>query len=152
MNRPELNIAQIVAMILDIESKIGVKCLSYGLYDKTRKEYITESNKNSCYEYYEAYEHKFMYRYTHDNSLMDNAVIYLLKHHGEIYFPMLKKGTQKAFVAQFDVIELLSKYGQNHSVTPDKYFTEKFCWNIKKTSKQCVGQLVLPLAEMEVTV
>ena len=37
MKRPEINLAEVVAMILDIESSINVKCLSYGLYDKTNK-------------------------------------------------------------------------------------------------------------------
>ena len=61
---------------------------------------------------------------------------------------MLKKNTQKAYVAQFDVTELVTKYGENYSVTPDTYFKDKFCWPIKKDNKQCEGQLVLPLAEM----
>lgn len=142
-NRPELNLPQVIAIILDIESNIGVSCLSYGLYDKVNKEYITEANKGISFDYSEAYDNKCKFRYTHDKSLMDNNIIYLLKHHGEIYFPMLKKNTQKAYVAQFDVTELLSKYGENHSVTPDKYFTEKFCWGTgsNKKSKQCEGQL-----------
>ena len=149
MKRPELNLTEVIAMILDIESTIGVTCLSYGLYDKTNKEYITESNKDTCFDYHETYEQKCRFRYTHSLSLMDNSVIYLLKHHGELYFPMLKKNTQKAYVAQFDVTELITKYGENHFVTPDKYFTEFFCKETKKkANKQCEGQLVLPLAEM----
>lgn len=147
--KPELNVAQVVGLILKIQSDINVTCLSYGLYDKTNKEYITERNKGISYDYYEAYDNMYRFRYTHDESLLDNAVIYLLKHHGEIYFPMLKKNTQKAYVAQFDVTELLAKYGQNHSVTPDTYFRDKFCWpSAKKKSNQCAGQLSLPLAEM----
>lgn len=150
MTKPQLNIAQVISLILKTEAEIGVKCLSYGLYDKTNKEYITEQNANICYDYYEAYDNRCRFRYTHDEFLMDNPVIYLLKHHGELYFPMLKRNTQKAYVAQFDVSELISKYGQNHSVTPDTYFKDKFCWPSakKKSSKQCEGQLTLPIAEI----
>ena len=148
MKRPEINLAEVVAIILDIESSINVKCLSYGLYDKTNKEYISESNKDISFDYHEAYENKFRFKYTYDKSLKENNIIYLLKHHGEIYFPMLKKNTQKAYVAQFDVSELISKYGENYSVTPDKYFAEKFCWS-KKNNKQCEGQLILSLSEMQ---
>lgn len=144
MQRPEINLTQVITMILDIESSINVKCLSYGLYDKTNKEFINEFNKGKSFDYHEAYENKFKFRYTYANSLKDNYIIYLLKHHGEIYFPMLKKNTMKAYVAQFDITELVSKYGQNYSITPDKYFEDKFCWD----KKQCKGQLVLPLAEM----
>ena len=147
--RPELNISEVIGFILTTEAKIGVTCISYGLYDKTNKEYITQENKHICFDYHEAYDNRCRFRYTHDESLMDNAIVYLLKHHGEIYFPMLKKNTQKAFVAQFDVSELLSKYGEKYSVTPDTYFKEKFCWpSVKKSSKQCVGQLMLPLEQM----
>lgn len=152
MKRPEINLAEVVAMILDIESSINVKCLSYGLYDKTNKEYISESNKDINFDYHEAYENKFRFKYTYDKSLKENNIIYLLKHHGEIYFPMLKKNTQKAYIAQFDVTELISKYGENYSVTPDTYFQQKFCWKTKKkkkANKQCEGQLVLPFLEME---
>ena len=120
--RPELNLAEVIAMILEIEASINVKCLSYGLYDKTNKEYITESNSNNCFDYKEAYDNKSKFRYTYDKKLKDNAVVYLLKHHGELYFPMLKKGTQKAYVAQFDVTKLIAKYGEKHFVTPDKCF------------------------------
>ena len=151
MKRLEINLAEVVAMILDIESSINVKCLSYGLYDKTNKEYISESNKDISFDYYEAYENKFRFKYTYDKSLKENNIIYLLKHHGEIYFPMLKKNTQKAYVAQFDVSELISKYGENYSVTPDKYFAEKFCWvTSKKEEKtnQQFEQMVLPLENM----
>ena len=62
---------------------------------------------------------------------------------------MLKKNTQKAYVAQFDVSELISKYGENYSVTPDKYFAEKFCWvTSKKETNQQFEQMVLPLESM----
>ena len=64
---------------------------------------------------------------------------------------MLKKNTQKAYVAQFDVSELISKYGENYSVTPDKYFAEKFCWvtsKSKKETNQQFEQMVLPLESM----
>lgn len=150
--RPELNVAEVIAMILDIETKIGVRCLSYGLYDKANKEYITIKNKDTNYDYSEAYNNRCKYRYTHNEFLTSNTIVYLLKHHGELYFPMLKKGTQKAYVAQFDVTELIAKYGEDYSVTPDTYFTEKFCWGTKKkkkANKQCEGQLVLPFLEME---
>ena len=145
-----LNLAQVIGLILKVQDDIGIKCLSYGLYDKTNKEYITDQNKSISYDYYEAYDNRCRFRYTHDESLTDDIVIYLLKHHGEIYFPMLKKNDQKAYVAQFDVMELLSKYGEKHSVTPDTYFKDKFCWSTpkKKPSKQCEGQLSLPLENM----
>ena len=152
MKRPEINVAEVIAMILKIESEIGVQCLSYGLYDKTNKEYITIRNKDINHDYAEAYDNRCKFRYTHDKSLNDDVVIYLLKHHGELYFPMLKKNTQKAYIAQFDVTELISKYGENYSVTPDTYFQQKFCWKAKKkkkANKQCEGQLVLPFLEME---
>ena len=148
MKRPELNISEVIGMILDIQSVVGVTCLSYGLYDKTNKEYITDENKGISYDYYEAYTNRCKFRYTHNSSLKENYIIYLLKHHGEIYFPMLKKDTQKAYVAQFDIVELINKYGENYSVTPDTYFKNKFCWSTKKDNKQCEGQLVLPLDEM----
>lgn len=136
MKRPELNLAEVIAMILDIESCINVKCLSYGLYDKTNKEYINKTNKDISFDYHEAYEDKLRFKYTYDKSLKEDSIVYLLKHHGEIYFPMLKRNTQKAYVAQFDVLELISKYGENYSVTPDKYFTEKFCWVVPKKKKK----------------
>ena len=149
--KPELNLTEVIAMILEIEASINVKCLSYGLYDKANKEYITESNKDISFDYHEAYENKFRFKYTYDKSLKENNIIYLLKHHGEIYFPMLKRNTQKAYVAQFNVSELISKYGENYSVTPDKYFTEKFCWvtpkKEEKTNQQ-FEQMVLPLENM----
>lgn len=145
--RPELNLSQVIAMILQIESDIKVPCLSYGLYDKADKTYITIENKDTCFDYHEAYDNRCKFRYTHDASVKDNAVIYLLKHHGEIYFPMLKRNTQKAYVAQFDVDKLLELYGANCNTTPDQYFKEKFCWETKtaasKSSKQCAGQLSL---------
>ena len=148
--KPQLNIAEVVSLILKIEADINIKCLSYGLYDKTNKEYITEENMKYSYDYYDAYDNRCRFRYTHDASLMENTIIYLLKHHGEIYFPMLKRGTCKAYVAQFDTTELLSKYGEKCSITPDAYFKDKFCWYTpkKKPSKQCVGQLSLPLENM----
>ena len=71
MKRPEINLAEVVAMILDIESSINVKCLSYGLYDKTNKEYINESNKDISFDYHEAYENKFKFKYTYDKSLKE---------------------------------------------------------------------------------
>ena len=145
MDKPILNIAEIISLILKIESQVGVKCLSYGLYDKQNKEYITRENMDKSYDYYNAYDNRCKYRYTYSESLTDNPTIYLLQHHGEIYFPMLMKGTQKAYVAQFDITELLSKHGERCSVTPDSYFKEKFCWSTpkKKASKQCEGQLTL---------
>lgn len=146
MEKPRLNLAEVIGMFLDIESDIGVKCLSYGLYDKANKEYINKANANINFDYAEAYENKAKYRYTYDTKLNDNIVVYLLKHHGEIYFPMLKKNTQKAYVAQFDVTELISKYGEEYSVTPDTYFKEKFCWVEKKQEKY--EQMVLPLESM----
>ena len=149
--RPELNVAEVIAMIFDIEHKLCIQCLSYGLYDKSNKEYITMKNKDVSYDYSEAYDNRCKYRYTHSSYLTDDIVVYLLKHHGELYFPMLKKNTQKAYVAQFNVTELISKYGENYSVTPDTYFQQNFCWETKKKkySKQCEGQLVLPFLEME---
>lgn len=144
--RPELNLTEVIAMILEIEASINIKCLSYGLYDKANKEYITESNKGDSFDYHEAYENKFRFKYTYQKSLKENNIIYLFKHHGEIYFPMLKKNTQKAYVAQFDVTELITKYGEKHFVTPDKYFLDKFCFLEKKQEKY--EQMVLPLNEM----
>ena len=143
--KPKLNLGEVIGMFLDIESNIGVKCLSYGLYDKTNKEYITKANADN-FDYIEAYNNKAKYRYTYDTKLDDNVVVYLLKHHGELYFPMLKKNTQKAYVAQFDITELISKYGEECSVTPDTYFKERFCWTEKKQKKY--EQMVLPLNEM----
>lgn len=146
MQRPEMNIVEVVTMILDIEKELGVKCLSYGLYDKTFKKYITEDNKNESFDYRDAFDNRYRLRYT-CKFTKDNIVLYLLKHHGELYFPMLKKGTQKAYIAQFDVKELFTKYESNCSITPSKYFMENynFVWTDKK---QCKGQLVLPLSEM----
>lgn len=143
--RPELNFTEVIAMILEIEASINVKCLSYGLYDKTNKEYITESNKGDSFDYHEAYENKFRFKYTYQKSLKENNIIYLLKHHGEIYFPMLKKNTQKAYVAQFDMSELVSKYGEKVDITPDEYFSENFFF-LKKQEKY--EQMVLPLESM----
>lgn len=146
MEKPEINVAEVIAMILDIESDIGIECLSYGLYDKTNKEFITEDNANINFDYKEAYDNKSKFRYTYDKKIKDNAITYLLKHHGELYFPMLKKNTQKAYVAQFDVTELITKYGEKHFVTPDKYFLDKFCFLEKKQEKY--EQMVLPLESM----
>ena len=44
---------------------------------------------------------------------------------------------------------VISKYGENYSVTPDKYFAEKFCWvTSKKETNQQFEQMVLPLESM----
>lgn len=149
MEKPKLNISEVIGLILKLEHELGIKCLSYGLYDKANKEFITTENMGNSYDYYNAYDNRCKYRYTHHESLLENPTVYLLQHHGEIYFPMLMKGTQKAYVAQFDVSELLSKHGEKCSVTPDTYFKEKFCWSTtKKKSKQCEGQIILPLEAM----
>ena len=149
MSKVQLNISQVIGLILKIESDLKIKCLSYGLYDKANKEYITEQNKHESFDYYDAYDNRCRLRYTHDESLKDNTIAYLFKHHGQIYFPMLKRGTQKAYIAQFDIDELLTKYGCNHDITPSTYFKDKFCFSKKsKKSKQCEGQLSLPLESM----
>jgi hypothetical protein len=103
MSKPQLNISEIIGLIFKIESQVGVECLSYGLYDKVNKEYITRENANKNYDYCNAYDNRCRYRYTYNESLLDNPTEYLLKHHGEIYFPILVKGMQKAYVAQFDI-------------------------------------------------
>lgn len=145
MARPELNLSQVVGMILKIESDIKVPCLSYGLYDKEDKVYITARNKDTCFDYNEAYDNRCRFRYTHDTRMNDNIIVYLLNHHGELYFPMLKKNTQKAYVAQFDMNALLELYGSKYDTTPDQYFKNQFCWQTKVTKKsdQCEGQLEL---------
>lgn len=148
MSRPEITITRVIDIILEIEKKINVKCLSYGLYDKMSKEFISIENERSRYDYHYAYENRCRFRYTYDNTLFNDIIAYLFKHHGEIYFPMLLKDNCKAYVAQFDVEELLFKYGEQHSVTPDTYYRNKFLWTGKEKKKQCEGQLVLPLAEM----
>lgn len=144
MNGLQLNIGQVIGLILKIESDIKVPCLSYGLYDKANKEYITDQNKESSFDYYDTYENRCRFRYTVDPSIEENAIMYLLSHHGEIYFPMLKKNTQKAYVAQFDMDKLLELHGSNTGTTPDQYFKDKFCWKTRKSkTKQCTGQMVL---------
>lgn len=150
MTKPELNLSQLIGMILQIESEIKVDCISYGLYDKENKEYITQENCDLNFDYYETFNNKCRFRYTYDTKLKEDVIVYLLKHHGEIYFPMLKKNTQKAYVAQFDTNTLIEKYGVKHNVTPDEYFKNNFCWVSPKKPKkskstQCPGQLTLPL-------
>lgn len=149
MNRPEINVTKVIDIIMDIENRTGVKCLSYGLYDKKTKEFISIENESFSYDYHYAYENRCRFKYTHDKAVIENPILYLFRHHGEIYFPMLMKDNCKAYIAQFDVTELLSKYGENHSITPNTYYKEKFCWTKKeKKRKECDGQLMLPLAEM----
>lgn len=139
------SIGQVIAKIWEIENSIDVKCLSYGLYDKVNKEYINVSNKEKCFDYEDAYENRNLFRYTYDKSLDNDFVSYLLKHHGEIYFPMLRKNDQKAYVAQFDVKTLVDKHGECHGVTPSEYFKDNFCFSNKSKGNQCEGQLVLQL-------
>ena len=128
MNTPMLSLTEVIGTILKIEHQTGVKCLSYGLYDKANKEYITSQNMHKSCDYCKAYDNRCKYRYTHGRTLMDNPLLYLLEHHGEIYFPMLMKGTQKAYVAQFDMAELIAKHGERGAVTPSTYFRENFQW------------------------
>ena len=134
-NKRCINIAQIIRFIDSIESNYGIKNTKYGLYDKDNQEFITEQNKHDSIDYYKAYRYRCNYMYAYDKALDEDVISYLLNHHGQIYFAMLKKGTRKAFVVNYDMDELIEKYGDK--IKPKST-------NRKKKSTQCEGQLVLP--------
>lgn len=135
-NKIRINIVDIIRMINKIEDDYGLKSITYGLYDRENREFITNQNKDKCFDYYSAYESYYRYKYAYDKALDEDVISYLLNHNGQIYFAMLKKGTRKAFVVHYDMDELIEKYG-NHK-------NESKRTNRKKKSTQCEGQLVLP--------
>lgn len=134
-NKTRINIVDIIRLINKIEDDYGLKSLTHGLYDRENKEFITEQNKCKYFDYYEAYERFCYFKYAYDKALDEDVISYLLSHHGQIYFAMLKKGTRKAFVVNYDMNELIEKYGDK--IKPKRT-------NRKKKSTQCEGQLVLP--------